>query len=212
MDNLIARSAAFEGAMSAMIGGPEITLFEDSPRAWACAGACTLSIEHAATLRIAFAAFAPSSGTALLRLQYESLLRGAWALYAATDAQLSKLAQPLDGQSAQGAKTLPGALDMLESLRRPAPSGLFEPLQQFRSVSWAALNSFVHAGIHPLKRTSNGFPKLLAAQIVQNSNGVMHLTYRLLATVMGRQDLLHRIASTYHDFEDCLPVVRNDKV
>lgn len=210
MDNLLERSAAFEAAMSAMIGGPEISVFENSPRALACAGACTLSIEHAATLRIAFAAFAPNSGTALLRLQYEALLRGAWALYAATDAQLTKLDQPLDSEAAHGAKNLPGALEMLESLRPRVPTGLFEPLRQFRLVSWGALNSFVHSGIHPLKRTADGFPKLLAAQIIQNSNGVMHLTYRLLAIVMGRQDLLHRITAAYRSFEDCLPAVRHD--
>jgi hypothetical protein len=172
----------------------------------ACAGACTLSIEHAGTVRLSFAAGAPNSGTALLRLQYEALLRGAWVLHAATDQQAAKLTRTLDFEAEQLAKNLPGAADMIDALARKAPAGLVQPLQQFQSVSWRTLNSFVHGGIHPLRRVSEGFPQPLAEQIVRNSNGLMHFGHRLLANLYGSRDLMSQTTRIYRDFKDCLPM------
>ena len=206
LEKLLERSQAFEGALSTLLGQDGLRLFEESPKVLACAGACALSIEHAGTVRLSFAAGAPNSGTALLRLQFEALLRGAWLLHAATDQQAAKLTRSLDSEAEQLAKNMPGAVDMIEALGRKAPAGLVLPLQQFQSVSLKALNSFVHSGIHPLRRVSEGFPQALGEQIVRNSNGLMHFGYRLLASLCGSQDLMNQTTRIYREFEDCLPM------
>lgn len=74
-------------------------------------------------------------------------MRGAWTLYAAHDLQVTKLTVPLDSDSEQGAKNLPGAVDMLKALVRDAPVGLTQPLQEFEAISIKALNSYVHGGM-----------------------------------------------------------------
>lgn len=206
METLLTRSDAFEEALGAVFGANGVELFDQSPQHLVSAGACQLSIEHAFAVRCLFAAGAPHSGTSLLRLQYEALLRGAWALYAANDLQVAKLTVPLDADSEQGAKNLPGAGDMLRALVREAPPGLTIPLQQFEAISVKALNSFVHSGIHPLIRSKEGIPLALAVQVVRNSNGLMHMAYRLLASLSGSQDQMNKTTQIYNHFQDCLPM------
>lgn len=206
MNELLARSTSFEEALQAILGPDGVELFDDSARHSASAGACLLSLEHASMVRQSFAAGAPHSGTALLRLQYEALLRGAWTLHAATDLQVGKMTAPLSTESEQMAKNLPGAQEMLAALSGKAPIGLTKPLQEFQAVSWKALNSFVHGGIHPLRRVTEGFPQQLGEQVVRNSNGLMHLGYRLLSSLSGSQDLMTRTTRIYGGFPDCLPM------
>ena len=46
-------------------------------------------------------------------------------------------------------------------------------------MCWRALNSYVHAGLHPNARLTGGFFEALAQQLVLNSNGLLHLAYRI---------------------------------
>lgn len=180
-------------------------LVDESPRLRACAAACQLSLEHATMVRIAFEANASNSATALVRLQYEALVRAAWLLHAASDFEVEKLSAALDEHSSQRAKNVAGPADMLESLAARAPAGLIGPLQQFDDLSRKGLNSYVHAGLHPLQRVAQGFPQPLAEQLVRNSNGLMHMAYRLLATLSGNQALVDVTTSAHLAFADCLP-------
>jgi hypothetical protein len=66
------------------------------------------SIEHALVLRRTFAELAPNSGAAVLRLQYEALLRAAWLLFSATPSPVERLSRTLDLEAEQAAKSLPG--------------------------------------------------------------------------------------------------------
>lgn len=113
---------------------------------------------------------------------------------------------PLDSDSEQGAKNLPGPADMLKALVREAPVGLTKPLQEFEAISIKALNSFVHGGIHPLNRIAEGFPQTLGIQIVRNSNGLMHMAYRLLSSLSGSQEQMNQMTRMYGNYQDCLPM------
>lgn len=181
------------------------------PRVAACGHACELSVEHAHAVRTLFGTNTPNSACAMLRTQYEALLRGAWAMYAATDAQVEKLLQPLGPESEQAAKNLPGAAEMLSRLERqmdaaPGLVGVVVPLRQIYDASWRAMNSFVHGGIHPMNRAESGFPDPLATQILRNSNGIMHLSFRLLARLGPSADIARAVDQAYLDFQDCLPM------
>ena len=205
MNKLLIRSDEFEASLDAVLNPDAFTLFDDSPKLSICASACLLSLEHASSLRILFAANAPHSATGLLRLQYEALLRAAWVLYAASDLQLAKLTTQLDINSEQAANNLPGPADMLKALEAKAPSGLIQPLNEFKTVAMKGLNSFVHGGIHPLTRIKEGFPEVLALQLVRNSNGLMHFGYRMLANLSGSQALMNQMTHLYGTFADCFP-------
>lgn len=205
------RSDEFEASLDAVLNPDTFTLFDDSPKLSICANACLLSLEHASSLRILFAANAPHSATGLLRLQYEALLRAAWVLYAASELQLAKLTTQLDINSEQAANNLPGPADMLKALEAKAPTGLIQPLNEFKTVAMKGLNSFVHGGIHPLTRIKEGFPEVLALQLVRNSNGLMHFGYRMLASLAGSQAMMNQMTHLYGTFADCFPPPTTNK-
>lgn len=204
LEPLLSQSAEFEGKLQRFFDEPP-TLEGAPPRIRLAAVASTLSIEHAFMVRAAFELGAPSSAAALLRLQYEALLRAAWSLYAASDLQVGKLSSELSLEAELAAKNLPGLKDMLESVKKGAPAGLSAPLEEFYVNSRHALNSFVHTGIHALRRHQDGFPEPLAVQLIQMSNGLLHFAYRMLASFSG-QAKMNAVTRIYVEFADCLPV------
>jgi hypothetical protein len=206
MDALLERSAIFEEAALACFPATGVVLAVSDNKHELVAAACTLCIEHGQVLRSAFGLDAPTSGTALLRLQYEALLRGTWLMFAATATQVEKLASALDVEAEQGAKNLPGYSEMLNAVVKAAPEGLTAPLAEFNQYSRHALNSFVHSGIHALHRTRHGYPAEMALTVVRFSNGLSNFGYRLLASLSGSQRRLDRVTRLYLDFSDCLPM------
>ena len=184
-----------------------------APAHFPAAAAAALSLEHAGALRLLFSAGAPQSACALLRLQYEALLRGSWLIYAAPAAASEKLSASLEPGSQQAAKNVAGAKTMLEQLQKsleanPALIGLVKPLAEIRDVSWDAMNSFVHAGLHPLARASEGFPRELAANVVRQSNAMQHMAVRLLARLSDDSSGLipRRVDSAWMQYGECLPM------
>jgi hypothetical protein len=80
-------------------------------------------------------------------------------------------------------------------------------LSEFNQYSRHALNSFVHGGIHPLRRAQDGFPVELAARVVVMSNGLLHFAYRVLAVLSGSKPRLDKVTHLYLEFKECLPVI-----
>lgn len=205
-DTLLERSDAFEEAISACFPETGLVLAVSSQQNDLVATACMLCIEHASVLRAAFADAAPNSGSAVLRLQYEALLRASWLMYAATPTQVDKLGRTLDLDAEQSAKSLPGYMDMLDAVVKRAPQGLSAPIAEFNQYSRHMLNSFVHSGIHPLRRARDGFPVTMAATVVRFSNALMHFAYRMLASLTGSQRRMDRVTHVYKEFADCVPM------
>jgi hypothetical protein len=203
---LLLRSQELEDALAALLPDP-LPLANPSKRVELAVASCAVSIEHALAARAAFGLEASTSAAALLRLQFEALLRAAWCFYAAPEGQLERLSQALDQQSESGAKNVAGMADMLEAVVKKTPHGLSVPLEHFHASSRHALNSFVHTGIHALHRSRHGFPTELAEQLVRVSNGLLHLAYRLLATLTGSQILMDNITHAWAAFADCVPPI-----
>jgi hypothetical protein len=167
-----------------------------------------LSLEHACVLRSAFALAAPHSAASLLRLQFETLVRAAWLLFAASPEQIAKLDSALDKDSQRLAEKLPQLYEMLAAVERDAPIGLSMPLTEFNQCHRQPLNSFVHGGIHALRRRQAGFPIELAIQLITMSNGLLHLAYRMLAN-LGGGVRMSDVTNLYRQFDDCLPPMKS---
>lgn len=182
------------------------------PRAQAAAAAGELSSEYAHATRVLLEAGTPNSAAVLLRSQYEALLRAAWLMYAASELHMDKVSTTLTAASGARAKNAKGAEVMLKELEAllvdtPTLLGLVLPLREIRDVSWTAMNSFAHGGLHPLARTREGFPLKLAADLLKNSNGMLHMAARLLARLTSSADIVSRVEAAFAGFEDCLPVM-----
>lgn len=204
MQLVLQRSAQFQEALVASFGSG-VMLFDESPRRFASASACELSIEHAGVLRLALGSGAPYSATALLRLQYEAVLRAAWLLHVASVEEIARLTAPLDPAAPEAPHAVRAAV-MLSQLEARGPAALVQPLQRCNGFSAHALNAHVHSGHHALQRVSAGFPEQLALEIVRNANGLLYLAYRLIATLTGKQALVEGTGRVAGEFGDCLPL------
>lgn len=204
---LLMRSEDFEDALSNCFPDQAPVLAISIAKCELSLSTCLISTEHAFVLRSAFASMAPNSAAALLRLQFEALLRSAWLLYSASPEQIAKLDRNLDEESERIAKNLPGLMDMLAAVEKLAPHGLSAPLTEFNHYHRHALNSFVHGGIHPIRRSMDGFPLALVHKLIVMSNGLLHLAYRIMADLSSSQARMNNVTRLYIEFADCLPVI-----
>lgn len=145
-----------------------------------------------------------------MRLQFECVTRAVWLLYVADDEQVELLHQPLSAESAHAAGRLPAISKMLEKIEERAPDEPVRLLREFREQSLKALNSYVHAGLHPLRRHLEGYPLPLIIQLVQNSNGLAGMVGSMLAILSGVPGLTKPMSWLQHDFLDCFPAPRRD--
>lgn len=204
----LGRSETFASALADCFPEASIEVPDEEPAVGLAVAACLLSIEHASVVRGAFSSGAPNSGSAVLRMQYEALLRSAWVLFAASPGHVEKLCKELDTESEMGAKNLPGTKEMLSAVEKHAPGPVARNLADFHVHNQHALNSFVHGGIHPLRRTREGFPVVQLLQLLAISNGLLINAFQMLAAISGSVDLAERVRSLHGSFQDCLPELR----
>lgn len=170
-----------------------LPLYDDSERLRVSDLLCSLAVEHSASARALLQAGLLPSALVIHRAQFEAVLRSIWTLYAASDAQLGKLAAELTVDSEQAAKNLPSASAMMEELAKKAPAGAYAPLHEFKTHNWQALNSYVHAGIHPIRRHMNGYPGGLILQALLNVNGLFVLAAMQAAILTGVPNLQREV-------------------
>lgn len=183
----------------------DLPLFDTSPRQLLSDVSCSMSLEHwGACLNLLQSGMLPS-GVVIHRAQFEALLRAIWILYAASEEHLGKLDAELTVETEQGAKNLPLAYEMMTFLEKKAPPQVYEALSRFKENSWKALNSYVHAGIHPLKRHKEGYPIALIENIVRNSNGLAVMSAMHAAVLSGVQPLQKEILMLAGRYANCMP-------
>lgn len=206
LEHMLRRSNALHERLDELLGDAE---FDGSPRGEAAFGMCLVAMEHATAIRALMSLRLPTSAVGLMRLQFEALTRAMWLLYAANDAAIDKLLAPLTPQSEQAAKNLPGAREMIEQIGQRvgqgAPPAAHQMLSHFKDVTWHAMNSFVHGGIHPLRRGAEGFPVDLVLQVLRSSNGLTTMTGMTMAVLTGDEAVAKPVSKVQPAFADCLP-------
>jgi hypothetical protein len=183
--------------------------FDASPRAEISFGLCAVALEHAASLRALMAKRLGTSAVGVMRFQFEALTRAMWMLYAAGDAAIERLRVPLTIESELATKNLPSVSEMIDQIGKrvgiSAPAAAHQDLVRFKDVSWRAMNSFVHGGLHPLRRLQEGFPVPLALQVLRNSNALLTMTGMVLAVLTCDEAITRAMRQFQPAFADCLP-------
>jgi len=180
-------------------------LLDDTPRLQVAAVACQLSFQHwQATRKLLELGLVPSA-IAVHRSQFDALLRAMWATHAASDTEIAKLSSELNSESDQTARSLPGTNPMLAALERSGPRDAFVALDGFKTSSWAALNSYVHAGLHAIHRGREGYPAALGMTVLCNSNALAVMASMLAINLCGRQDLQRSVMAVAAKYATCLP-------
>jgi hypothetical protein len=164
-----------------------------------------LSIEYGRALRTLVASSQFTAAFCLMRPQFESLVRAAWAVGGAKESDIQRLQAPLTPMTEKEASKLPNLSEMLKQLRSNAPAPMADQLEGFKDASVPALNSFVHAGIHAVTRHGAGYPVLLVDRVVRQSNALLTMAGMLLAVVGFDDDARAEMERIQRPFEDCLP-------
>lgn len=181
-------------------------LFDRSARICTSANFCQISIEHSCAVRTLSETRMFTSAFVVLRGQFESVLRAVWTLHCASDNQILRLSAPLNCDSEQSTKNLPKPQDMLKALGAiPIAKVPFDALSEFKESSWMALNSFAHAGIHPLKRLEEGYPLEMVLANARMSNALALVAGVHFSILTGHPGLQKELMPLYERYQDCLP-------
>ncbi|CAH0535400.1 hypothetical protein VST7929_02973 [Vibrio stylophorae] len=159
---------------------------------------CSVSLEHAESLKILLATRNFTSALGLLRLQFESLVRGMWVLYAASDIALSKLSVELNEENQRRANNLPMLSEMISQLEKKAPKNAVDPILEFKEYSWKPLSSYVHGGLHAVDRHSKGYPIAMIEQVLKASNVVAVFG----SILTGQTNLTQDVYTSFETYAD----------
>ena len=177
----------------------------DLPRTVIGDVACSLSLEHWHSVRAQLAVGLLPSALVVHRAQFEALVRSVWLTYAAREEDLAKLSATLDLVSEQAAKNMPSVNEMMERIQEKAPAQAHAALARFKEHNWKALNSYTHAGIHPLRRHADGYPTMLIHNVLCNANGVGVLSCMQAVVLSSAQPLQRDILNIAAKYPSCMP-------
>lgn len=186
-------------------------LYEDSARTELSATLAITALEIARSVRILCAADQLLGATVCLRSQFESLVRSVWTLHCASEHEIRRLStNSLTPETAQGAKNIPLAAQMLEDLEEiPSLKNLMVALNEFKASAWRPLNSFVHAGLHAVIHTKFGWPQDLVDQTFRMSNGLCLLAFTQIGLLNGTPGIQGEIIALAASFSSVLPKYRD---
>lgn len=177
----------------------------DPERERCCAILCGIAFEHAQSAKVLMVMGNHTSAAGLMRLQYEALVRGMWAYWAASDGAVSKLMADLTVESARAANKIPMMSEMLKALAGKAPQEAIDLLLEFNECSWKPLSSFVHGGIHAVDRNTKGYPLVLLIQMLKSSNGVSMMAAMVLVILSKNGAHQGKLPALQREFAMCLP-------
>ncbi|MHA3115254.1 hypothetical protein E0H86_05955 [Acinetobacter sp. ANC 4635] len=208
IDGLLYASHHFDGQL--MMPITNASIMAQSLRFKAADSLGFISIEHSASLRFLIAkAKCNTSAFALFRLQYEALVKALWAFYIASEEHLELIVGELSKEQAEkNNKKLPSISKMLQQLETgetPAHHTILQ-LIKFKEISWDALNSYVHSGLHAVNRNMNGYPAELVLPVIRQSNNLMYMAAHLLAILTGSSLIVEQVKLAKQNFLDCLQI------
>ena len=183
----------------------DAALVDDSPRVLIADVACSLALEHWGAVRELLSQGLLPSAVVVHRAQFEALTRSIWLTYAANEAEIAKLEPNLNIESEQAVKNLPQVADMLARLEKRGPPQAHAALTNFKEGAWKALNSYAHAGIHPLRRHKDGYPAAILENILKNANGLAVMTCMQAVVLSGEQPRQRRILEIGESHAYCMP-------
>ena len=188
-----------------LLGLVDLPLCNDTARVNIADTACSLAFEHWHSIRLLLAGSLLPSALVVHRSQFEAILRSIWLTYAASDGDVAKLASDLSLEAEQAAKNISQAQDMMDALAKSGPAEAHAALVRFKDNSWKALNSYAHAGIHPLRRHADGYPTDLMHGVLCNANGLAILSGMQAAVLSGAQPLQREVLALAGRHPSCMP-------
>lgn len=208
IEYLLNRSHQFE--IELISPSIDLDLYDDSQRLLAVASLGMLSVEHSTGVRYLFKTKCTSSAFALFRLQYEALVKSLWVLFVAKDEDIDSIVGILEeARVTKNKKIFPSISKMLEQLlsaNTPAHRHVLS-LVELKDQSWDAMNSFVHSGLHAVRRNITGYPTELIYTVILQSNNMLTISAYLMAVIMGSSKATNAVLKAQQNYMDCFQLI-----
>ncbi len=204
--SVLRRTLDFETDITAVFDGATT---DGTPRAKLTTIFLGLAHEHWLSLRVLMAEGLSHSAIGLLRLQFEATLKGFWVHFVATDTWIEKAGVIREVNDQLVEPDVPSVREMLKDIERTAPPKAFALLDQFKSVAWRQLNSYVHGGMHALANFGGEIPATFLVQIVTNANGVYGLAATLAGSISTDPQRIQFAIAAQLAHPECLPPFNN---
>jgi len=196
------------GALHALLGeSVEI----DSRRTFLTQGTIGIVIEHGVSIVSLVHDDRLASASVLLRAQFEALVRALWLHYSADDDWIEKYFATVQAQPGKDPNMSRGMDEMLQDIAGKAPAALARMLLPLKAGAWGPLNSYVHAGIHPVVHQHLGVSDEFALATLRNSNGLTCMAATLTAILTGNRDQQRNVIAAQRAHADCLPPLDPDR-
>ena len=88
----------------------------------------------------------------------------------------------------------------------------FKPLNHFKTNMWGALNSYVHAGIHPIRRHAEGYPEWLLANVMKNVNSLTVVTAMQAAMLTVGTELQQEVLDIAERYQHVLGATKEPAI
>lgn len=165
-----------------------------------------LSFQHARSLRVLYDLKLDGTATAILRMQFESVVRLMWLHFSAPDNFIESYAGTIDVDKPP--KDFPTITVMIEKIKNSGIKGPGETLEEFKEVAWKGMNNHIHNGYLALSRHAKSYPEKLVIQIINNSNALNLMTAMVLARVNQSQSDVSFVKSLQLSYQDIMPELR----
>ncbi|MFT5700894.1 MAG: hypothetical protein ACI8ZB_003779 [Desulforhopalus sp.] len=201
LEKILLRSAALEEELLRFFDHNKVS---SSARHQTTYTMCSIAFEHAKSARILMEVGNFTSAIGMTRLQYEALVRAVWVFHAASERLISKLSEELTPESEKAASKMPMLSQMLTEIEKSAPRRAYEMLNEIKSQSWKAMNSYTHSGIHAVSRCKEGYPLVLLINCVKHSNNMSSLAAILYAILTSNNQIAFVLDKVQSEFGDCI--------
>ena len=156
---------------------------------------CTVAIDHGSGQRLLVMTDHVVTALALVRVQFEALIRATWMLHGATDEWLERFTTPKAPEDNDETVMGPPVQSMLKAIDTSAPPFVGKMLREFKNATWKPMNSFVHGGVHAVVNALVDTPPDKLVSLLRNANGMSFLAAQILVIASNDPSLAGRIRS-----------------
>jgi len=163
-----------------------------------------VSLEHWRAQRILLREGLYVTGFALVRLQFEAVVRATWILECAKDDWLGRFVAPMaDGQLEEPVlgPPVPAMLSAIAT-KSPVIAGM---LTQLKKHSWEPMHSYVHGGVRPIAHSLVGTTHYHVSAVLRNANGLGLIAVNAMTIAFQNPRFGGFVAHLQQEYGDCLP-------
>lgn len=163
-----------------------------------------VSLEHWGAQRLLLRAGLDVSGFAMVRLQFEAVIRAVWILECAKDDWLERFSAPVPDGQLEEPVLGPPVEAMLSTISKKAPV-IAEMLKQLKDGAWEPMHSYVHGGARPIVQSLIGTTHYQVSAVLRNANGLGLIAINVLTRALRNPSLNGFVAHLQREYSECLP-------